>query len=463
MDAKYIFNCITDKDYDSLINHIYDDLNKLTNNLEQRHDYSHRVKRGNIYELGKFLETVTIHDPLWYEILREIVIYLARIYAKLRIDNFNVIQVDNDQKIKLMILYILFYHYDARSISTKKLFTGTDFEFNERKISLCQIGFYPHRTNKFVWVFDPNSLNTHNTNFLIKYYFTSQFLQRILHGSDSLDIPYLFQEMFMNNHEYIYSFITNVIDTRFLCEYHKNTISGDRKCSIYDALLYFNTIDKVKYNELQHINKTMGPIQDVNWNVYNMSTFNLKYSVYDVLYLRDFYFDILKKSWLETPELYNSYVYIPLITRFIYLEKWNVSDLLSRIKSIVDPINNYIVVPKNNDSSIKQNITMISVYNGIIKDLIIETPVLKIKINNLLDINYFRSSLTLLFKMIVYHILTNNYSVFKNKEETFDGKVDVSDIFETFKLISMKKLRTLVKLFLRQAEIDVGEYLKEIS
>src|SRR5690606_30561562 len=101
-------------------------------------------------------------------------------------------------KIKLMILYMLFYHYDARSTENKKLYSGVDFEFNERRIALCQIAFFPRRINKFIWIFDPNSLDTQKTEYLIKYLFTSDWIYKIVHGSDSLDIPYLFQEMFMN-------------------------------------------------------------------------------------------------------------------------------------------------------------------------------------------------------------------------------------------------------------------------
>ncbi|AYV84108.1 MAG: hypothetical protein Hyperionvirus17_28 [Hyperionvirus sp.] len=447
MDAKYIFNCIVERDYWGAIDNIYGDIESIVQRVEGRTDYSHVMRKGSVYNLLTFLESVSMHDAIFWEVVREIVVYIGRKIAKLNIENFNIIQVDGEGKIKLMLLYMIFYHYDARSIG--KLYTGADFEFNERKIALCQVGFYPHRKNKFIWVFDPNSLNTKQTDYLVKFYFTSSYLNKIVHGSDSLDIPYLFQEMFMNNEAYIYAFVSRVIDTRFLCEYYKNTVGGDRKCSLYDAMLYFDTVSKGKYDELQHINKTMGPIQDVNWNVYNMSSFNLKYAIYDVFYLRDFYFDILGKGEKEG-EGYGTYEYVLLFTRFIFLEKWGVSDLLAGIKGKVDGVNNYIVMKGDDVSSIKLNITMVSVYGGVVKEM---------GVGALLDINYFRSSLTLLFKMIMYSILTEYYTIYKNKEDMYVEKIKLDEVFDTFKLIHLEGLRRFCKRFYRKAKAKIAIYM----
>lgn len=461
MDPIYIFDNLISKDYDDIINNVYNDISNIIGNLEKRFDYSHKIIKGSITSLISFLRSSTLYDTVWLQITRELIIFLSREYSKFTVtidDNINnIIQVDNDHKIKLMLLYMIFYHYDARSMKQKKLYTGVDFEFNERRIALCQVGFFPHRINKFIWVFDPNSLDSPKTLYLIKYLFTSEWVYKIVHGSDSLDIPYLFEELFMNNHTYIYSFITRAIDTRFLCEYYKNTVrNADKKCSIYDALLYFGTIDQQKYDELQHINKVISPIQDVIWNVYNMSSFNLKYAAYDTIYLRLFYFDILYAAKQNTPELYNSYQYIPLITRFIFLEKYNITELLTRIKSKVDPINNFII--KKEDV----NLTLISIFNSVIKNMIIDTPSigsLVINVNNLLEINYFKSSLTFLFKMIVYSILTNNFTIYKNKEEIYMEKLSLEDVFDTLKFIHLEKLRKLVKAFYITVEQRINDHL----
>lgn len=447
MDPTYIFNKLISKSYDDIIDNVYNDIPNLVRNLEERYDYSYQITKGSITSLISFLQSAVSYDATWLQITRELIIFLSRIYSKITItDNgseYNIIQVNSDHLIKLMLLYIIFYNYDARSIKNKKLYTGVDFEFNQgRKIALCQVAFFPHRVNKFIWVFDPNSLDTQRTQYLIKYLFTSKWVHKILHGSDSLDVPYLFQELFMNNHTYIYSFVTNITDTRFLCEYFKNSINNiDKKCSIYDALLYFDTIDQQKYNELQNINKSMGPIQNQVWDVYNMNIYNLKYAAYDTLYLHRFYFDMLYRAKIKTPELYNSYQYIPLITRFIFLEKWDVSDLLNRIKSQVDPINNYLI--KFDD----KNITLTNIFTDVLKGLIIKSPDLTINVNDLLNINYFRSSLMLLFKMVIYSIITDNFIVYENKNKTYTEKISLEDIFDTLKFIHLDKLRKLIRRF----------------
>lgn len=454
MDPKFIFDNLISKNYDNIIDIVYNDISNITDNLEKRFDYSHKIMKDEISALVSFLGSLTPYDATWLQIIREVIIFLSKKNSKIivHVKNsvYNIIQVDNDHKIKLLILYILFYYYDARSMQEKKIYGGIDFEFNERKIALCQIAFFPHRKNKFIYVFDPNSLDTFQTNYLIKYFFTAEFIYKIGHGSDSLDIPYLFQELFMNNHTYIYSFITRIIDTRFLCEYYKNTVEyTDKKCSIYDALLYFRTIDQDKYDELQHINKVIGSVFDIIWDVYNMSSFNLKYAAYDTLYLRSFYFDILRQAKKNTPKLYNSYQYIPLITRFIFLEKYDITDLLTRIKTKVDPINNYIIKHKG------ENITLVSLFNNIIKNMVIDTPSidsLVINLNNLLDINYFKSPLILLFKMVVYSILTNKFKIYKNKEDIYTEKLTLEDIFDTFKFIHLERLRKLIKAFHITAE-----------
>lgn len=483
MDPKYIFDNLVSRDYNNIIDNIYDDLPRILLHLEQHHDFSPHLVKGSIDLLVSSLTGFPAYETEWLQVTREIVIFLARKLRALVIDDegnkVSTIRVDTEHKIRLMLLYMIFYHYDARGTQTKRLYSGVDFEFNDRKIALCQVGFYPHRRNKFIWVFDPNSLTNEYAGHLIKYLFTSQFIFKIVHGSDSLDIPYLFQELFVNNHDLIYSFVTNVIDTRFLCEYHKNTLNDGKKCSLYDALLYFGTIDQAQYSNLEKINKAMGKIWLMTWNVYKMNLPSLQYALYDVFYLRDFYFDMLEKAWDETPDLYNSYEYIPLITRFIFLEKWNVSDLLARIKPQVDTINNYIVWERIPEQSPEQspeqrpeqspergqdrsdNVTMNVVFQSVIKDMVIQGPKLKLRVNDLLDINYFRTPLMLLFKMIVYSIITDNYEVYKNKDEAFTGKLDLVDVFETFKLIKMEKLRTLVKRFHNEATGRVTRFLEK--
>src|SRR5690606_32943201 len=170
----------------------------------------------------------------------------------------------------------------------KKAYVGIDFEFNHRKIALCQLGFFPQRNKKFIWLVNPTLFTEDQTTMFIENVFISQYIRKILHGCDSLDIPYIFNELFLNDTTYIYKFISKISDTRFMCEYYKLvTDSFDNKCSIYDSLLLFNIVDKQKYNELVDINESIGPIHDVSWDIKKISIIQTKYALYDVYYLKD--------------------------------------------------------------------------------------------------------------------------------------------------------------------------------
>lgn len=95
------------------------------------------------------------------------------------------------------------------------------------------MAFFANRTSKFIFIFNPNELDGIQTDLIIKYMFISNTISKIVHGSDSLDIPYLFQDFFMNNNLYIYDFTKNVIDTRFLCEYSKITSNYEDKNVVF--------------------------------------------------------------------------------------------------------------------------------------------------------------------------------------------------------------------------------------
>jgi hypothetical protein len=459
-------NIINISDYiPHLTNIIYEDLENIIYNLENTKKYSINIiksnKQNKTTNLLSNISNASKYGEVWMENIRELIIYMTKKVKKLNIiedTKYYVIQVNDETKIKLLVLYLIFFHYDARSYKTKKLYTGIDFEFNQSKIALCQIAFFSKRKNKIIWVFNPTMLNSQNTLYLIKYYFISKHVIKLVHGSDSLDVPYLFHEMFAGNTEFIYSYIINVIDTRFYCEYSKTSIDfTDKKCSIYDALLYFGTITQEKYDELQSITSTMGPIQDVRWNVMNMSSYNFKYSVYDVLYLYNFYKDINKKAKQETPKLYNSYMYIAEITKFVFLEKYKITDILVYIKQKIDPINNYLIKIKN------KNITLITVYNNIIKDMIVKSDKLTFHINHYFGINYFKTHLSMLFKFITYSILLDSYIIYKNKDSKYIDKFDMHDLFDRFKDIHQYKIRTLLKHFYTTSLARIQSFMREFS
>ena len=361
-------------------------------------------------------------------------------------EEYYIIKVDDHPKIQLLILYSIYYHFFSSNF--KRYYVGLDFEFNEHKIALCQAGFYHPLINKtkFIFIFNPDDLSSDETELIIKYLFTSKHIYKLVHGSDSLDIPYIFQDLFMNNYEYIFDFVKRVIDIRFMCEYNKIiSKDNDKKCSLYDALLHYNIIDQKKHDYLVDTNKSLLVITGVNWNVHDMSDNHLIYALYDVLYLYKLFRKINK----------NNSRYVLLLTRFIYLEKWHVSNMLIDVKKQIDPMNNYII-----KSTRDENLTLINIFNLILanpENIIIEIKDEKININDLLGINYFKTPLILLFKLIIYSILSENYVIYKNKQNVFDNKLDLKHIFDTFKLIHLPALRRIVKSFYKFAYKKISE------
>lgn len=386
------------------------------------------------------MNEITIDNYINY--IDEIVDNMIKISDNNTKESYYIIKADDQNKIRLFVSYSILYHY----VSTeKKHYVGIDFEFNEHKIALCQVAFFHSlsRNKRFIILFNPQDLTTIQTQYIIKFLFTSNYVYKLVHGSDSLDIPYIFQEFFMQNTTYIFNFVKRVIDLRFLCEYNKILANEEKKCSIYDALLYYGVINQKKYDYLVNVNQSLLVPTGVNWNINNMSDNHLIYASYDVIYLRDLYKKIKHTK------------YIPLITRFIYLEKWHVSDLLIKIKNKVDPLNNYIIKNKNSiNDDINDNITLISVFNNLISDnIVIHVNSEDIKINDLLAINYFKTPLILLFKYVIYSILCDKYTIYKNKKDLYTKKIDIGQIFDTFKEIQLPELCKLIKGFKRVCAI----------
>ena len=314
------------------------------------------------------------------------------------------------------------------------------------------MAFFANRTSKFIFIFNPNELDGIQTDLIIKYMFISNTISKIVHGSDSLDIPYLFQDFFMNNNLYIYDFTKNVIDTRFLCEYSKITSNyEDKKCSIYDALLHFNVINKNKYKYLVKINKSIGSYKEgtVIWNVHNMSKDNLKYA---------FYQQIIESSKNQTKDLYKSYKYIILLTRLIFLDKWGITSF-KNIKMDTDPLNNYIVKFQNK-SGLNRELTMINIFNSVVDKIIIHLDNnSKIIIKYILEINYFKPTLITIFKKMVYSILTSNFVIYKNKKNQYNElPLTYHDIYKTLIEVNLTDLIKFIKLFYKESYIYIIKF-----
>jgi hypothetical protein len=245
----------------------------------------------------------------------------------LDIENSKIILIDNYEKIDIFITFLKkFCKYNIN----KNRYISIDFEYTKHKIQLWQICFY-YKNNNIIYVIVEKYINENTMNIIIKKLLISNII-KIFHGGESLDFPYLIKDV-LKTSDNIYKFLKYTFDTKFLCEYYKIFKSEKQICNIYDAMLSFNVIDKNKYNELENINKSNGPIWKVNWN--NIGTNNnlLIYTVFDVVYLKKLLFnlyELYKKNNLKNDfyELQKINIYVMLYRNNInYNYKLNINNL----------------------------------------------------------------------------------------------------------------------------------------
>jgi hypothetical protein len=350
---------------------------------------------------------------------------------------------DTSHKLKLFTMFLLVYYMESKIAqkNKKKYYACFDFEFTYRKIKLMQSNFETlslkgKYTNSYIWIINPTELDNTMHNILIKNLMTTLSIHKIVHGSESLDIPYLYNELFKKNKKIINKFTRNLTDTRYLCEYYKICTNGDKICGMYDLLPYFETITNESFKQIDDIDNKLGPVQDRTWDIHNLSSFHIQYALYDVLFLKHLILDIYIKAKKNAPQYYKSFRYIPIITRYILIEKQNISDIGINAKKEIDPINNYHIKSNN------LNITLITIFNYVLQELFL--PELETNINLIVNINYFKANLINIIKKIIYYLIIENFTVYINKNTTFNNKLTLNNIYE---VLHYNKFNSLVKLF----------------
>lgn len=189
--------------------------------------------------------------------------------------------------------YLIDFISDFIKNSNKEYCLGIDFEFDSRKGSskmptICQIIFDDNTNINPIYMFDPMDY----TNILIKL-FTVPYITKILHGCESLDIPWVFNDL-LKTKENINNFCSNFYDTKILCDY-QNIIKGSKeRCSIYYLLVNNKIISKDKLEELEKIEPNYRKPMIIN----KLSEEEIIYCLYDVIYLPD-----LLKSFDTTPKI----------------------------------------------------------------------------------------------------------------------------------------------------------------
>jgi hypothetical protein len=360
------------------------------------------------------------------------------------------ISIKNEQNIYFHAFILLFA---LESIFTEHFYVGVDFEYTNRKIQLAQLNF-EHSVSEvsIIMIVSPPELNEVMTNNFINLIMCNKYIKKILHGSDSLDIPYVYTQMLENDPVKIRKFTRSVVDTRFLCEYYKlsQDVPLDNRCSIYDedsnrsAIYYFKLISDEQQQKLSEMLQSMPVHHDREWNVHKMAKSQIIYAQYDVIFLKYFYYRILyvasndESSDSDKKDVIQLYKHVLFeMTQMVYLERNNITSLFIKCKSDVDVANNYFIKKQNGIAK------LIDIYNQVSVGLITTNP--KVVIDKLIRVNHFRILVMTIIKRLVYGTLSTKCHVNKDKNSLWSDKLENDFIFEFFEELNFKHLASIFR------------------
>ena len=326
------------------------------------------------------------------------------------IDNSLVIIINTEKKQNDFFKFIK----KINKLSKKKLeiYMGIDFEFNTKKVALMQILFEIRKKEKIIkkyYIIYPPDLNINIFLYLKTNIMANSSILKILHGSESLDIPYLIDDFFnmSTDLELVINFFLSMIDTRYLCEYLNIENSKPNICRIYDLLEKIKIISPNEKLLLEANENKMGNISEIFIDIKTITTELITYSIHDVVYLIELYSN-LKNQIMKL----NSKNYFLLIDlhRYCFMEKRNITNIGDDI-IIINQMNNYFYnIPPptgGNKNNTYYKIKMIETYEIILTDFC--------NINNntklILNVNYLKTNLLNLFKTIIYSIILKYYTV----------------------------------------------------
>ena len=321
--------------------------------------------------------------------LKTFFLKLSKKKAIRNIENYNIYLTNDKLNLNIFKIFLLFYYLDLKNFKTK--YIGIDFEFNTKVIALMQLCF-----DNEIFIIHPDQLDKNWKIFFIEKILCNEFAFKILHGSDSLDLPYIYDQLLQKNSNLIIKFNRQFADTKFLCEYsfyNKNQSLG--KCKIYELLVMEKIISQKKYDEIKLNEEKMGPIYDIKIDINNLSEKLIDYSFYDVIYLSRLLKNYEDKGYFKL---------IIELTQLVMMDKRDIQEIVP--KEEINKINNYILI-KNNQ--IKKLVEIFNLfYTKLEKNELI---------NNLLKINFFKQNIIFIIKFELYTNLFNKYIIYEKLSE----------------------------------------------
>jgi hypothetical protein len=208
----------------------------------------------------------------------------------------------------------------------------------------------------------------------------------------------------------------NLYDTKFLCEYHHYINKINLKCKIYDILFEMKIFNQEKLDNLNDIENKIGPIYNVKFNINDLNEYQIKYALYDVLFL---------------PKLVNKfkdYSIIKNLTSICYYYK-RVNNDINNLNIELNNLNNNIIIINNN------KIKLIDIFYYFYYFKLVDHEIM-----NYINITYFKEFIIILIKYLIYN---NILKYFKIKNEI---KFNISNLFLYDKIkIILDSLNYIIK------------------
>lgn len=358
--------------------------------------------------------------------------------------------------------------YALEACISKYYYVSIDFEqstvYTEKEIRLTQLCFeHPKDKRSMIMIINPTDLTETMTRDYIDLLFCNKRIIKIVHGSDSQDVPYIYHKLLANDTDKIIEFTQTMIDTRFLCEYYRLNIGEipSNRCKIYDqdpeksGVYILGVVSEEQQQKLASVLASMGHHLDITWDIRNMSRAQTMYAIYDVIYLKYFYYHLINLATKASPpnEIKNTIDLYKLglnqLTRFSYLENREITYLEKTCKEQMNPANNYFIV------SNKRVIKMIDMYNEFSKGLVVTS--MNVAIDDLLKVNHLRRYILIVIKRLIYGSMTQHCRLRKNRDTPFTEKWSNDIIFDFFERLDF---RYLVRLFRELDQILAAKILQ---
>lgn len=326
-------------------------------------------------------------------------------YPGLNSKTYYILKVDSSTNANYMCDIIKEFNLSSTN-TLNKHYLGIDFEFNkvskgDREVALMQINLENDSSIGYIFVLYPPELSKVNNLILIDLVTNTKII-KILHGAESLDVPYLFNQLLISKKN-INNFCVGFYDTKYLCDYSQIESKIKGKCSIYNLLVDNKVITEKKMDELEKIEQKSGPIYLIHINIHNMSNEVFKYSLYDVVYLPE-----LIKKFLSKSKVYTQV--IPEISCLVNKYKRNIEKEYLLLEEKIQKMNMCFIFDNKHMVLLKD---IWETYYLIMNDN-------KKYLENLKEINYFKKFFEIITKFIVYSNLGKYFKIYKNKKELLE-------------------------------------------